>query len=152
MNKKLPPDAFSFYFSVGPGRSYQTVAENYGVSKTAVTNLAEKENWQKKIVEIEAKARDSLEKKMGESLEQMSDRHLKIVQVIQRKALEALKTMPLTTAIEAVRALDASIKTERLIRGEPTDRASLDVEQVVRREYQRWMSGGEQDAEAAVPE
>ena len=42
--KKLPPDTFEFYYALGPGRSYRQVAEHFGVSKTAVANLAEREN------------------------------------------------------------------------------------------------------------
>jgi len=146
MNKKLPPDAFAYYFSLGPGRSYRAVADHFNVSKTSVSNLAERDNWQQKILDLEAKAKDSLEKKMSESIEEMAERHLKMCQVVQRKALEALRSMPLTTAVEAARALDASIKTERLVRGEPTDRATLDVEEIIRREYERWMvSTGEEE-------
>jgi len=47
--------------------------------------------------------------------------------------------MPLTTALEAVRALDLSIKQERLIRGEPTDRTSVSTEEIVRKEFDSWM-------------
>ena len=36
-------------FSLGPGRSYQAVADRYGVSKRAVTALAKRENWQARL-------------------------------------------------------------------------------------------------------
>ena len=35
--KKIPADAFEHYFVLGPGRSYQQVAEKYSVTKRAVT-------------------------------------------------------------------------------------------------------------------
>ncbi len=47
--KKIPPDAFDFYFSPGPPRSYQAVADKYGVTKRAVTNLAGREDWQRRL-------------------------------------------------------------------------------------------------------
>ena len=50
--------------------------------------------------------------------------------------------MPLSSAMDAVRALDSSVKQERLVRGEPTDRAAVNVEEVIRREYDRWMVSG----------
>ncbi len=109
MARKLPPDAFSYYAGLGPERSYQVVAEHYGVSKQAVTKLAVRESWQRRLEDIE------------------------------RKALETLKTMPLATAMEAVRALDMSIAKERLVRGEPSDRTAIEVEEVIRREYDRWL-------------
>lgn len=139
MTRKIPLDAFTQYWTLGPDRSYQSVADHYGVSKRAITKVALKENWQAKIAELERKAHEAAEEKMVEDLEQMTARHVKVCKLIQRKALEALKSMPLSTAIEAVRALDLSIKQERLIRGEPTDRTALSVEDVIRREYDRWM-------------
>ena len=47
--RKIPPDAFDFYFSLGPPRSYQAVANKYGVTKRAVTNLAGREDWQRRL-------------------------------------------------------------------------------------------------------
>ena len=95
-------------------------------------------------MKIEEEANARTDEKLTETLEQMNERHIKMVKLIQKKALEALKTMPLNTAIEAVRSLDSAIKQERLIRGEPTDRAAINVEDVIRREYDRWMSDGEE--------
>ncbi|MHC4946473.1 MAG: hypothetical protein ACYTG7_25970 [Planctomycetota bacterium] len=40
MNKKLSPDAFAYYWSLGSERSYQAVADKYGVSKRAVVSVA----------------------------------------------------------------------------------------------------------------
>ncbi len=59
--------------------------------------------------------------------------------MIQAKALQALHNMPVTSAMDAIRALDLSIKHERLILGEPSERTEVSVEEVVRREYERWM-------------
>jgi len=139
MSGRIPPDALEFYLALGPDRSYQKVADHYGVSKRAVTKLAARERWQEKVVELERRARESAEKKALESLEGMNLRHLKSLKVVQGKALEALRSMPLTTAMEAVRALDMAIRQERLIRGEPSDRTAISVEEVIRREYERWM-------------
>ena len=147
--KKLPFDAFDFYFSLGPNRSYRAVADKYEVSKTAVANAAEKENWQKRITDCEQKARENVDKKAVETLEQMSDRHLKYCKIIQRKALETLKTLPLSTAMDAVKALNLSIKQERLARGEPTERHAS-VEEIIKREYERWMTGPDETTEEAT--
>jgi hypothetical protein len=49
--RKLPADAFEFYFGLGIERSYQSVADHYGCSKTAVSKAARRENWQAKITE-----------------------------------------------------------------------------------------------------
>ncbi len=143
---KIPPDAFTYYFGLGPDRSYQTVADKYGVSKRSVTKLAVRENWQDRVTGLERKARESSDQKILETLEDMNGRHLKTLRVIQGKALETLKTMPLASAMEAVRALDMSIAKERIIRGEPSDRTAVSVEETIKREYERWMmTDGDQE-------
>lgn len=139
MNQKLPADAFSYYWSLGPDRSYQAVAEKYEVSKRAVSKLANRENWQRRIVEIDKKVQESTDQKIAESLEQMNERHIKVCKLIQSKAIEALRTLPIGSSMDAVRALDMTIKQERLIRGEPTDRNAVSVEDTIRQEYQRWL-------------
>jgi transposase len=121
MNRKIPADAFQFYFGLGLGRSYQTAAEHFRVSKQAITALAKRERWQERVLELEQKARQGVDKKAVETLEAMTERHLKMIHVIAARALETLKSIPLDSAINAVRALDLSIKQERLIRGEPGD-------------------------------
>lgn len=147
MNKIIPQEAFSFYWSLGPERSHHVVAEHLGVSKRAVSKLATRENWRERIMKIDQEANDRMDEKLTESLEEMNERHLKMIKIVQRKALEALKSMPLTTANEAVRALDMAVKQERLIRGEPTDRAAINIEEVIRGEYDRWMSDGKEQDE-----
>jgi transposase len=139
MAGKLPSDAFEVYMGLGPDRSYQAVADHFGVSKRAVTNRATKERWQQRAAEIEAKARQGAEQRLVETLEDMNTRHLKSLRVVQARALEALRAMPLQSAMEAVRALDVSIRQERLIRGEPSERTALQVEEVIKRQYERWM-------------
>ncbi len=139
MANKIPPDAFHYYLGLGPERSYQSVANRYAVSKRAVTKLATRDRWQDRVVELERKAREGAEQKALESLEAMNLRHMRSLKVVQGKALEALRSMPLATAMEAVRSLDMAIRQERLIRGEPSDRTAISVEDVIKREYQRWM-------------
>lgn len=147
MARKLPADAFDVYMSLGPGRSYQAVADHFGVSKRAVTNRATTERWQQRATEIETKARQGAEQKLVETLEDMNTRHLKSLRVVQARAIEALRAMPLQSAIEAVRALDMGIRQERLIRGEPSERTSVQLEEIIRGEYSRWMtSGGEEES------
>ncbi len=136
---KIPPDAFTFYFGLGSDRSYQAVADRYGVSKRSVTKLAVQENWQDRIATLGRKARENSDQRILETLEDMNGRHLKTLRVIQGKALETLKAMPLASAMEAVRALDMSIGKERIIRGEPSDRTVVSVEETIKREYERWM-------------
>lgn len=140
MAGKIPPDAFAYYHALGSGRSYQGVAEHFGVSKRSVVDRAVKENWQARLAEVEAKARAAADDRIVETLDALNGRHLRMLRMIQGKAIEALKSMPLATAMDAVRALDMSIKQERTILGEPADRTAVRVEDVVRKEHDRWLS------------
>ncbi len=145
MARKLGPDTFDYYVSLGTDRSYQAVADKYEVSKRAVTSLAKKEDWQARIRQQEEAARQRADQKYAETLDAMKERHLKSVRAIQGKALQALRDKSLESAMEAVRALDLAIKQERLIRGEPTDRTALSIEQIIRREYEQWMGSADED-------
>ena len=144
MNRRIPHDAFAFYFALGPTRSYQAVAEHYDVSKRAVTSTALKERWQERLSDAERKARDKVDEKVVETLEDMNGRHLKVLRFIQNKAIEALKSMPIDNAMDAVRAFSLSLDKERTIRGEPTDRSAVSVEELIKREYQTLLVSAEQ--------
>lgn len=150
MTRKLPTDSFDVYVSLGPSRSYSAVAAKFGVTKRAVTKLATREGWQARLAQLEAKARERSDTKIVETLESMNGRHLKMLQVIQGKALEALRAFPLRDAMTAVRSLDMAIRQERTIRGEPGDRTAVAIEDVIRGEYQRWMTAPAEPTTAAV--
>lgn len=147
MKRKIPVDAFDFYYSLGPGRSYVTVAQKYGVTKRAVTSLAVQEGWQRKIVDLERRARERTDTRVVESIEAMQTRHIKTLQAVLGKALEALRSMPLESAMEAVRAIEMVIRQERLARGEATDRTAINVEEIIKREYEQIMVSGMDEAE-----
>ncbi len=44
MRGKIPANAFDLYFSLGPSRSHQKIAQRFGVSKKAVTKRAIRDN------------------------------------------------------------------------------------------------------------
>ena len=69
----------------------------------------------------------------------LNGRHLKMVRTIQAKGLEALRGMSLDRAVDAIRAIDLAIRTERLILGEPTERHATDIEAIIKREHERWL-------------
>lgn len=139
MRSKLPQDAFAHYISLGPGRSYAKVAEFFHVDKKTVVKRAKAEQWQEKVAEIEAQALRNTQQKAGNTLEEMNERHLKVLRAVLGRALEALRATPLRSAADAVRAIDMCVKHERAILGDPEDQSSQDVEQIIRREYDRWL-------------
>lgn len=145
MARKIPGDAFSFYLSLGTTRSYEAVAAKFGVSKRAVTDLARREDWQTRLVQIEREARQRSDEKAVETLEVMNERHLKTLRVIQGKALQVLQQMPLTRAMDAIRALTLAIREERGIRGVPSEQPAVDIEEIMRRERELWLVPAEEE-------
>jgi hypothetical protein len=137
---KIPPEAFEYYVGLGLQRSYQAVADRYGTSKRAVTKRAAAEKWAERLLKIERTARERIDNKMTETLEAVNARHLQTLRAIQAKALNALQVMSLDSCMDAVRALDTAIRQERVILGEPGERNAVSVEDVIKREYERWMT------------
>ena len=137
--RKIPKDAFEYYVSLGPSRSYQLTAEHYEVSKRAVTKHAGREGWADRLSKIEEKARAKSDDKLVESLGEMRDRHLMTVKAMHARALVALKQYPLNSGMEAMRGAELAIKLERLIVGEPSERTTVDVAAVTKREVERWL-------------
>jgi hypothetical protein len=78
---------------------------------------ATSERWQQRIEEREAKVRSAVEARVEETVSELRARHAKILKAITGKAVEALKKLPLTNAMDAVRALDLVLKQERLLHG-----------------------------------
>ena len=147
MKRKIPPDAFELYVSLGEGRSYQAVAEKYSVTKQAVTKCAARESWQQRIAQMEAKVREQSEKKATETMAAVRERHLAASRIVLGKGLEALRNMSLESAMEAVKAIDLAMKQERLILGEPSERTALSVEDI-RQRYERWtLEDGNQETD-----
>lgn len=145
MSQKIPSDAFEQYVAMGAERSYQALADRLGVTKRAVSKRAKAEDWTKRLERIERLARERADEKLVEHLEDMRVRHLKTLRAMNARALAALQAFPLTSGMEAIRAAELAIKLERLIAGEPTERQAVTVEETIKREYDRWLGGGDED-------
>ena len=138
-NRIAAEPAFDFYVHLGASRSYQAVADHFGVNKRSITRHATKHGWSRRLLEIETKARERADTQLVDAVEEMSARHLKIAKLLQAKALQALQSMSIDTAMGAVKALDIGVKQERLALGEPTDRNAVAVEEIIKREAARWL-------------
>jgi ATPase subunit of ABC transporter with duplicated ATPase domains len=130
---RIPEGAFEDYLALGAERSYQTLAERYGVSKTAIVKRAKKERWQERIAELERKAQQRVEAKAVDQMEAVRERHLKEARFLQARAVQALKDLPPERGVRAAAALNIAWKHELLLLGEPTERQAS-VEELIKRE------------------
>lgn len=152
MRRKIPPDAFSFYFSLGAERSYDAVAKKYDCSKRAVAKVASKEKWQGRLEDLEQKARAKSDQQILESLEQMNDRHIKTARMLQAKGIAALQALEIKGVPDALKAVQVGLEKERLIRGEPSERTAVNVEEIIKREFAELMVDAEDDGDDEVEE
>lgn len=143
MNKKIPPEAFAYYVSLGQRRSYEAVAEKFGASKRGIVKYAEREHWQERLLAMEKTVREKSESQVVESLAAMQARHLKTLNAVLGRALEALRSMPLETSMEAVRAIEMVLRQERAIRSDGDESFSA-LEQRIRGELEFVLVGVEE--------
>ncbi len=148
--RKIPPDAVTYYLSLGPGRSYQKVAEHYGVTKRAVTKIAAKERWQEKVAEIERSALKAAEEKARSEVEATYERHMKALRMVFARGVGALNAMVIDSPADAMRAIQLAIREERVALGDPTYRTAVSVDDTIRREYEPWMVVEEDEEERAA--
>jgi hypothetical protein len=130
---RIPPSAYEDYLAMGTERSYQALADRYGVSKTAIVKKAKKERWQDRIAEVERKARELAEEKAIDELEAVRQRQLKESRFLLARSLQVLKDQPPERGIRAASAINVAWKHELLLLGEPTERQA-NVEELIRRE------------------
>lgn len=117
MRNRIPADAFEFYRGLGPGRSYAAVAAKYGVSVRGIAKRASKEDWRGRLARIEAEARSRMDSRAAADRHEVDERHLRTARVVVARGLEALRTMPLHSAVAAVRAIEAGVRMERAVLG-----------------------------------
>jgi hypothetical protein len=137
---KIPPEAFDFYVSLGHLRTYQQVADKYGVSRRGVQKVADRDNWGERLDEIEREAQDRSDKALSETVSEIRTRHLKMLKGMAGRALKAMAEHPLASGMEGVRTAEIVIKLERLIAGEPSERTEHTIAEVTRQEIDRFLS------------
>ena len=134
--KRLPPESFDHYLELGPTRSYEAVAQKYGVSKVTVVRHANKNRWQQRLREAEQRVREEQNKRAVDTLQAVKERQLTEARILEHRALEALKTLPPEKASKAAMMLNIAWKHELLLLGEPAERPELTVEEVTKHELE----------------
>ena len=133
MARRIPASAFEDYLAMGVERSYQALADRYEVSKVAVYKKAKKEGWQERIAKLETQAREKVEEKTVDQMQEVRERHLREARFLQARALQALKDLPPEKGVRAAAALNIAWKHELLLLGEPTERQAS-IEEITKRE------------------
>lgn len=151
MNQRLPQDAIAYYLNLGNARSYQAVADHFGVSKRTVTATAAREKWQAQLEAAQSKSREQAGQRFADTLQQANERHVKLGRFLQSQGIEAVKNAGALSSADGIRAIKAGVEIELRGLGEKTDSSGQDIEIIIRREYQRWLKPVEDDDEPAAP-
>lgn len=137
--RRIPHDAFDFYFGLGPDRSYEKVAERYGCTKRGIVKVASRERWQDRLAKVETEARAKADKKKSETLAEQKEQHLQALRLVLAKGIEGLRRIHLLEPMDTIRAIGLAVRELRVELGEPSDRTAVSIEDTIRREYERWM-------------
>lgn len=115
----LHRQAFEYYLALGKERSIGKVADKFKFSYVAVKNWRSSFQWEKKVIEREAKLIDKLEGIAEKKTLTAIERQLKIVGAIQARFVEQVKNGKLKpTVLEFIRCAEH----ELLLMGHPTKR------------------------------
>lgn len=124
-------EAFSFYVSSGPRRSYGSVARRFGVSDSAVRKHAKKEAWNGRVKRIERESRQRAERAM------VRDRGERLADVVRVADASVVRyAAQLREGSSTVRGADIAqlYRLAALLEGEATERVDLvDLRQELRR-------------------
>jgi hypothetical protein len=145
VSAKIPADAFDFYVGLGSDRSYQAVADRYGVTKRAVVKHAARERWAKRLLEVEEAARSESDKDLANEVVEMRARHKRMMKAMAVRALTGLKELPLKSGMEAIRAAELVIRMERIVFGEEDERGETSIEEITKREIQTLLKRVDED-------
>lgn len=133
--KRIPRhDAFALYVALGHERSFETVAEHYGVSRRGIQYVADRDTWTKRLAKIEDAAKERVHEQMVESVTEMRARHLQTLRVVSARALEALRDHPIRSGMDAVRAIKIVISLERAITSAEAGDAQRALKELQQRE------------------
>lgn len=134
MAGKLPPETFEFYVGLGLGRTYQAVADHYGVSKRAVAKRAAKDKWQPRLEALIAGARASVEVADGDDSARSAGRVVRLQdamhEVMTPVRMKALMSSLLKSALQDGDVGAARLLMDRVLgrpRNEPLPATSIDL-------------------------
>jgi hypothetical protein len=142
--RRLDDDAaFNYYVALGPTRRHSQVAAKFEMSRRTVTKAARRGGWSARLQKIESDARAISDQAAAESMAQVRDRMLKMTRFIGVRGLQALQRFELEDAPSAIKAIETSIRLERMLLGEPSDTTGVTIEAITRREIDMYLEEGD---------
>lgn len=134
MSARIPDDAFEVYVGMGSARSYQALADKFGVDKRSIVRLATREKWSERLAQINQEVRSATDKRLATEIHAVRERHLQQSRFVQGILLKGMKEATPREAARMTTALSQAWKHELLVLGEPTEHHAATVEEITIRE------------------
>ena len=98
------------------------IAQQLGIQRSeTIGEWRRNEGWDREREIIQEATDRRVSQAVSETISEMNTRHLKEFQLMQTKGIQALKRLDPDKASEAASMIEAGVKGERLVRGEPTE-------------------------------
>ena len=98
------------------------IAERLGIARPGtILDWRREDGWEKEREIIQKATEEKVSAAISETISEMNARHLKECQLLQTKGIAALRRLDPTKASEAAAMIEAGLRAERLVRGEPTE-------------------------------
>jgi len=98
------------------------IAKQLGIARAGtIRDWRLEEGWDRDRQSIQQAADARVAQAVSETIAEMNSRHLKECQLLQTKGIQALRRLDPKKASEAAAMIEAGMKAERLVRGEPTE-------------------------------
>ena len=123
--------AFEYYQALGPQRTFAAVAAKFKVKRVTVTAIAQKHDWNQKIVEYDAKLLNALTDEAKDEIAKMKDEIVAILHFMYRKIVEfnpdgSINKVNLAQ-VKDLSDLEKLTKLYLLVKGEATERVDARI-------------------------
>lgn len=108
-------DAFQLYLSMGPDRSLRKVAQQLSKSDTLIKRWSVNWNWGQRVRDYEDFRIKQEFEEQQRALKRMREKHIKIAEMMEKKAIEALDHVPSEQILpkEIISMLKEAIRIEK---------------------------------------
>lgn len=105
-------EAFDFWYSLGENRTYETVANKFGVSVPAISQWAKKNNWKERLAVRDAENAKEIFKQTDKTIVESAREYRKVIEASIFTYVTALKAgkVKITSPADFIRLVELDLK------------------------------------------
>lgn len=128
-------EAFEYYYSLGLDRSYDKVAEQFGVAKQSVDRWGKEFQWRKRVITRDIEAGKKLREKNETSLLEEKEQYRKIIKASLASYIDELKNgnVKVTKVNDVINLIELDLKLVGLTEngGKQSDETTNTINQLL---------------------